>query len=255
MREQHQEGMFQKMLRDSTIVSVFDGSSIVCLDSLATQLPALARGRERTLEADWSGLYDLRAGLADLNLQKLDLFGRGRDAVPASLPHLRHLLDELEPTPECPAERLDRLRAAARALAEKLARLDAAAIADPPQRGKRLPPQRFALAESYCGLHAATACLGMWLHNRDHLGSFFAEGVWLLAALERSGGAHFETGSLEADVREALMARLLDQYRDNQLFSLLSLHLAGLGQVGGSSPSETWKARDMDISPFTGADA
>jgi len=255
MREQHQEGMFQKMLRDSAIVSVFDGSSIVCLDSLATQLPSLARGHERALETDWSQLYDLRTSLPELNLQKLDLFGRGRDAVPSSLPHLLRMLDGIEPTTECPTDRLTRLRAAALAVSQRLILLDAAAIADPPQRGKRLPPQQFALAESYCGLHAAIACLGVWLHNRDHLGGFFAEGVWLLAALERSGGAHFETGSLDAETREALTSRLLDQYHDHQLFSLLSLRLAEPGQIEGSSPSENWKARSADISPFTGADA
>lgn len=236
MREQHQEGIFQKMLRDNGVVSVFDGSSIVCLDSLATQLPALARGRERPLAADWERFYDLRVTQPDFDPHRFDLFGRGRDAVPASLPHLLARLDETAARAECPADRLAALRSGARALADRLAMLDAAAIADPPKRGERMPPQQFALAEAYCAVHAAIACLGIWLYNRDHLGKFFAEGIWLLAALRRNGAAHFETGSLDAATREALVDRLLEQYRQHRLFSLLPLRLAGPGQAEGSRP-------------------
>lgn len=47
------------MRRDGAVVSMFDGSSSVCLDSLAMQLPALERGTRRTRDEDWRQLYDL----------------------------------------------------------------------------------------------------------------------------------------------------------------------------------------------------
>lgn len=39
--------MFQKAFRDHLIVSVFDGSSTVCLDSLSFQLKSANKGRSK----------------------------------------------------------------------------------------------------------------------------------------------------------------------------------------------------------------
>jgi hypothetical protein len=41
------------------------------------------------------------------------------------------------------------------------------------------------LAEDYSALHAAAACIQLWLHNRSHLGELFARGEWLVLCLSR----------------------------------------------------------------------
>lgn len=227
MREQHHEGMFQKILRDGAIVSVFDGSSVVCLDSLATLLPSMARTRRQLpRDADYSKLYNLLLPLPALPFKQLDLFGRGRDAVTESLPDLLARLQSMADDAHCPGQVLLQLRAEALALQADLIELEEEILANPPQRGARNTTAQFARAERFCALHSAIACLGIWLFNRSYLGSFFAEGRWLLAALMRRGDPAFRTGSLSTAHTDALAVQLLHQFQSQHMFSLLPWKLA-----------------------------
>ncbi|XZG70406.1 acyl-CoA dehydrogenase family protein [Chitinibacteraceae bacterium HSL-7] len=229
MREQHGEGMFQKFLRDGAIVSVFDGSSIVCLDSLATLLPSMVRNRRQlgpTTAADWAALYDLRAPLPSLPFQSFDLMGRGRDAVLESLPSLSARLCALRPDDRLDVATLARLADATRLIELQLDALDHEVMAEPVRRGERNSARQFSLAERLCHLHAATAALGFWLFNRDHLGAFHASGHWLLAILERAGHAHFESGQLDDTLAQKLMQHLEHQRTEHLMFSLLNWPLA-----------------------------
>ncbi|NML17998.1 acyl-CoA dehydrogenase family protein [Azohydromonas caseinilytica] len=236
MRERHAEGMFQKFLRDGAVVSVFDGSSTVCLDSLATLLPSLVKGRAAAEPEDTSALYDLSQPLPAMPYERLNLFGRGRDAVMESLPGLLRKLQELQPSPACGAAALEALRAAAAGLQARVGALDAAVLAEPARSGQRNSARQFALAQRYCELHAAVSALGVWLHNREALGDFFAAGQWLLAALRRGGATHFECGELDPQLTEALMAQLERQHREHHMFSLLSWPLAERGSSQSLQP-------------------
>jgi alkylation response protein AidB-like acyl-CoA dehydrogenase len=227
MRERHHEGMFQKILRDGAIVSVFDGSSIVCLDSLATLLPSMARTRRQARqEADYSTLYDLHLPLPALPFEQLDLFGRGRDAVTESLPYLLERLQSIPDSTFTSTEVLQQLRSQALALHADLIALEDEILANPPQRGARNTTAQFARAERFCALHSAIACLGIWLFNRNYLGSFFADGSWLLAALMRRGDPNFRTGSLHTGHTDLLLEQLLMQFNTQHMFSLLPWKLA-----------------------------
>lgn len=231
MRERHAEGMFQKFLRDGAVVSVFDGSSTVCLDSLATLLPTLVKSRANATPEDVTALFDIGQPLPPMPYERLNLFGRGRDAVMESLPGLLNQLRDLPPSGACPSATLAALRAAASALQARVAALDAAVLAEPARSGLRNSARQFALAQRYCELHAATAALGLWLHNRATLGPFFAAGQWLLAALRRNGASHFECGELDPELTEALMAQLQRQHCDHHMFSLLQWPLAARGSA------------------------
>jgi alkylation response protein AidB-like acyl-CoA dehydrogenase len=227
MRERHHDGMFQKILRDGAIVSVFDGSSVICLDSLATLLPGMARSRRQVRQdADYSSLYNLLLPLPALPFDQLDLFGRGRDAVTESLPDLIKRLQSMPDDALSSNEVLPQLRAQALALQAELTALEDDVLANPPQRGARNTTAQFARAERFCALHSAIACLGIWLFNRHYLGSFFADGRWLLAALMRRGDPGFRTGSLSTGHTDALAAQLLHQFNAQQMFSLLPWKLA-----------------------------
>lgn len=228
LRERHHEGIFQKILRDGAIVSVFDGSSIVCLDSLATLLPGMARMRRqmKRQNVDYAPLYDLHQPLPALPFQQLDLFGRGEDAVSASLPRLIELLQLMPAGAGTSAETLQRLRGEALALQEDWIALEEEVLNDPPQRGARNAPAQFARAERFCALHSAIACLGIWLFNHDRFGPFFAQGDWLAAALARRGNPHFRTGSLSTEHTDLLAAQLYSQFNASHMFSLLPWPLA-----------------------------
>jgi alkylation response protein AidB-like acyl-CoA dehydrogenase len=239
MRAPEHAGVFQKMLRDSAIVSVFDGSEPVCLDSIGVQLAALAKAHRKERTEDWSLLYDLRAQLPAFEPARVTVFGRGRDAVFASLPHLLRALDEALPSEHCDEARLTDLRGHAAKLALELdelfgrlgdARSWAAAQAEVPQSSaKTTAPALLRLAEQACALHAKVSALGIWLHNRDHLGDFFDAGEWLRVALAREQVHRFEVGDLGPAAARRLHARMGEQLAAGEFFSICTVRQAGPG--------------------------
>jgi hypothetical protein len=251
IRAEGQQGIFQKMLRDGAIVSVFDGSEPVCLDSIALQLSSMAKARRRPRTDDWRLLYDLRAPLPAFDPARVVVFGRGRDATFASLPALRADLEALAPSPRCGDERLATLRTLtarlqrdvdelfervndARQAPTGAATTGAAVAAQPSGSTKTTSPQLIRLAEECCALHTKVACLGMWLFNRDHLDAFFADGEWLEVALARERGHQFEVGDLTPAATSYLFARLNTQRVDREFFSILPIRQAAAGRLGTS---------------------
>jgi alkylation response protein AidB-like acyl-CoA dehydrogenase len=239
LREQHGEGMFQKLLRDGAIVAVFDGSSVVCLDSLATLLPLLVRNRRRGIHAqaqraDAVALFDLRQSLPPLSFDRFELSGRGRDPVMECLPGLVGQLRDLRPDPVCDADTLAALCASAARLSAQLAELDAQVLEEA-AIGQRNSARQFGFAQRYVELHAAVSALGLWLHNRTTLGDFFQAGQWVLAALQRSTSA-LQYGALPPALAHALHAQLDLQRSQGLMFSLLHWPLAPAGSLECPSP-------------------
>ncbi|MFJ8538322.1 acyl-CoA dehydrogenase family protein [Streptomyces sp. NPDC093591] len=252
MRAPEHAGIFQKMLRDGAVVSVFDGSEPVCLDSITLQLAALAKAHGRPRDEDWSTLYDLRAELPPFHPARVSVFGRGRDAVLASLPALIDHLAGLTPTAGCDAERLAALRAGAEALRQRLDTLFRRVDEErrsPDRRTDRSPasakttsPRLMRLAEELCALHAAVAALGVWLHNRDHLDAFFADGAWLHAALGREQIHEYRIGDLDPAIARQLFDRMNAQRENNEFFSIRTVRQARPGAPetsGGDQPAAT----------------
>jgi alkylation response protein AidB-like acyl-CoA dehydrogenase len=239
LRSEQHAGIFQKAFRDGAIVSVFDGSEPVCLDSIALQLGALAKARREIREEDWSRLYCLRAELPAFDPARASVFGRGRDATFASLPTLLTQLDGLTPTDGCDADRLAALRAGAERLRQRVEDLFTAAgevrkwvvaqNAQPTGSAKNTPPRLMQLAEQACALHTQVAALGVWLHNRDHLDDFIAAGEWLRVALDRPQVHTYETGDLEPATARSLFTRLTEQRTAHESFSVLTVQHAGPG--------------------------
>ncbi|MFE4698088.1 acyl-CoA dehydrogenase family protein [Streptomyces sp. NPDC056738] len=239
MRAAEHVGTFQKMLRDGAVVSVFDGSEPVCLDSLALQLPALAKAQGHTPDEDWRALYDLRAELPAFEPHRVSVFGRGRDATFASLPALITRLGELSPSAGCDADRLADLRGRAGELSRELDALlarvqevrqsGAGLPAQPTASAKSTPPRLIRIAEELSALHAKVAALGVWLFNRDHLDEFFAGGEWLQAALARRQVHQYETGELDPETAHRLFAQLNSQYATDEFFSIRRMRMASPG--------------------------
>ena len=85
LRDGHPWNMFQKMVRDSSIVSVFEGSTMVQLQALGFQLEQLTR-EPATPEPDLSRrletVFSLSMPLPPFDPKQLDLLSReGDDAV------------------------------------------------------------------------------------------------------------------------------------------------------------------------------
>lgn len=238
MRERHADGIFQKMLRDGAVVSLFDGSAPVCLDSLATLLPSMVRARQAQVREHGDGgmLYRFDAPLPAIDFHRFKLYGGGRDPVVDSLPALLERLGRVVPDTDCAPETLSRIVALAGGLSAELTDLDARILAEPVRRGERNSARRFALAEQYCALHAAIAALGVWLHNRDAASGFFAAGHWLEAALVRRGDAAHRSGALDPALVDALIARMVQQFDGDRMFSLFDWPLAPAGSAQFHQP-------------------
>ncbi|GAA3019382.1 hypothetical protein GCM10020229_33290 [Kitasatospora albolonga] len=189
-------GIFQKLQRDAALVRVVDTSTVANLRSFAGQLPALMRGLNG-IDADPRAVrevFDLQAELPPFELGRLDLNARGRDLVTAGLPDTgpihRHLAD----------------------LSVQVS------TADP--KGNELVD----LAERFAWLHAAAACLHLWVVNREN--EVLGRPDWLTAVLayllSRAEGTPVRRR--EAELLPAL-ATVRDLYGRGRLFSAVPVQL------------------------------
>jgi alkylation response protein AidB-like acyl-CoA dehydrogenase len=175
---------FEKLLRDHALVALFDGSTVVNLSALAQELPRLhAERRARDddgLPGRIASLYDLRRPLPAFQPERLDVMSRGGDDGPAALAMAGAELERL-PAGEVDPDLQRHLAAMVREIGVELGAT--AAIFRSRERPAAQSPEAFAAAERHARLHAAIACVLVWLHNRGTLGEFFARGEWLALAL------------------------------------------------------------------------
>lgn len=219
LREGHGAGMFQKIIRDHSIVGLFDGSTVVNLTALALQLPRLAGLRAGKAELARSrAWFDLGTTPPPADLSRLSLVIRDRDEILQSLPDALTTLESMSgPTTVC-----DRLRS----LTGDLLRELSSEVRSPPPGGspQRLPAAWFDLAERHTTLHAAATCLLLWLHNREHGDAFFREGAWTALAM----GRLLSSTPLSGADTDLVMARLQDLAESNSVLGLNPMPLAPL---------------------------
>lgn len=214
-------GTFQKHLRDMPVLSLGHAGPTACLATIVPQLPGLAR------RAWWRGepvappvaMFRLAEPLPAMRYPELTL-RTGPDRLMSALPHnCQAVLDLLG----------DDAGAGARLVRELVADLSAelpgfaeqCAGLGPRQRTVIAGPASFALAQRYALLLAASACLGVWLHNRDQADPFFRDPGWLAAALFRitvrlRGGS----APLPEDVQRDLFAELIARHDQRRSFDL-----------------------------------
>lgn len=177
LREGIAGGVFQKLLRDHMAIGLFDGSTLVCLQSLVVQLPLLLEPRARAVVASPTQ-FALGAGLPAFDSARLDLTTRGEDGVARGL-EVASLDASLGPAH-------DDVRTELRALERDFAAFRAAGSPD----GARAP-RLFHLAERYAAAHAAAACLQVATHaalppDLPH--------IWAAAAVRRLLHPHVPLG-------------------------------------------------------------
>jgi alkylation response protein AidB-like acyl-CoA dehydrogenase len=194
LREEHNSGIFQKLLRDNAVVSLFDGSTVVNLSALCVQLASLlgyrrkpAAGGDEQLRTRLAAIFCLARPLPEFAGSRLTLFNRGQDDVLQGLPIAVEQLGGLNATVGLDPGVLQRIVTLANDLVEQL-QVEDQSVQEVTSSGDRTvyrSPAMFELAKRYCTLHAAAACLQLWLYNRATLGDFFASGEWLVLALDR----------------------------------------------------------------------
>ena len=234
MREEHEFGIFQKLLRDNSIISMFDGSSIVNLHALILQLRPLTKYRAKrnsrtmsALKTRLEAIFSLEKSVPPFEPNNLELFGRGMDDSLQGLEIALDMLEGLKNSDEVDAEILENLLMLGNLVLEELNAHDEQISQSKFEYGHDQSPELFEIAKKYCTLHAASACLHTWLYNRSILGEFFARGEWLVLSLHRLLRTLRPLPYTLSEVYiENVAQELLKLYRENQHFSIVPFQLA-----------------------------
>lgn len=238
MREAHDWGIFQKVLRDNAIISMFDGSTVVNLHALLLQLRQLAKSRIRNAGRNLESLqkrlamtFDLTQPLPAFDGKKLELVNRGGDDVMQGLDLALASLHDLKTDSNLDPDILYHIIILTDMVREELATFDEQVTASTFQFGHEQAPEVFDLAKQYCVLHAAIACVHTWLHNRHHLGDFFANGEWLALSLRKLLLTFRPSKALPSRIDDGAIAQeLIRLYNSDRMFSIVPFQLAQSAQ-------------------------
>lgn len=216
-------GHFGKLQRDCRLISLFDGNTVINLQALIVQLPALARQRRRNAPAqDMSALletlFDLDEPLQALEPQRLKLSGKGQDAIVQSLFLAAQRLGDIEGITPATAHKLNEQVGQ---LLSRLAQVDDFFLERVPH--KTISAQCFAMAELYTRIFAAACCIQSFIFSRGHMAVEWRDGIALSACLDR-----LNASALEAD--EALLQRVQSCIAQDRLISFFPLPLAASHQ-------------------------
>jgi hypothetical protein len=187
MRDEHEWGTFQRIIRDASIISIFDGSTVVNLHALLLQFRQLARRRtdSSAQERDLGRIFDFSADVEAFDPKRLSLTSRQGNAALDGFGSTLGLIKSREFQHTAAPQHLDRIVAFAEQLAREIESHRVRFAGTEFENGHRQPAKAFETARKFCGLHAAAACVHAWARTRSHANSFFANGAWLPTAGER----------------------------------------------------------------------
>ncbi|MGW4730237.1 acyl-CoA dehydrogenase family protein [Streptomyces shenzhenensis] len=223
----HADGRFQKLQRDHRIVGLFDGNTLVNLNSLINQFRSLVRGFRRGT-GDTAGsdtACDLGAPLPPLDPARLSLVARHGSGLmaglPASVEEITRRAD-LNPALGPVADAARRLLAVTTAVHTEMEEYQGALT--------EVPPAAFEVARRYTLCWAGAACLGLWTHSTDRFpggpdaaatGELWRDGLWLHTALDRLLVRLGEPAAAGPETYEELLGALRAARSSGRLFSLL----------------------------------
>jgi hypothetical protein len=224
MREEHEWGTFQRVLRDSAIVSVFDGSTVVNLHALLLQFRHLTRRRAATddQEVRLKHIYELDTPVPPLNGQKLNLVSTEANEALGGVEHSLKQLKAERGESGVDRDEIDRILILGEKLLQEIGAHQARFAESQFEHGHRQSAAMFDAARKYCGLHAGASCLHSWVWNRRNSPSFFAGGKWLGPALARILNKHLNIHQDEyvGVPRSELLEELQRLHRENRMFSI-----------------------------------
>lgn len=207
-------GHFGKLQRDCRLISLFDGNTVINLQALILQLPALARHRHRhhhnspnEMNALMSQLFDLDESLQTLDPHRLKLSGKGQDYIVNSLFFVEKQLIDI---PDITASITQKLNEHVRSLLAQLAKVDDFFVQYHPS--KKISAQCFDIAKHYTRIFAAACCIQAFIISHHHINPVWQNGDALVACLDRLSGT-----SIEID--ELLLAQAQSCIEQKQLIS------------------------------------
>ncbi|MFJ2443032.1 MULTISPECIES: acyl-CoA dehydrogenase family protein [unclassified Streptomyces] len=223
LAEEHWHGIFEKMRRDCSVTTLFDGSSPVNLQAIVEQLPGLARARSADQVTDVpSGLFAPAPPALDwVAAEDLEL-ATDADAVLHGLTAAYRTLRDGHHTLAPRRELLELLEW----FGAETDRLDTETVRNAGDADWNRSGAAYDLAARYSHLHAAGACAWKWLNwCTESSDPFIADGTWLVLCLRRIATRIGREPIVLDDIDRAALARLERAHDDQYLFSDLDFPL------------------------------
>jgi alkylation response protein AidB-like acyl-CoA dehydrogenase len=232
LRSEQPCGVFQKILRDLAIVSVFEGSTVVNLGILSSQLarrPPCHDGSGREEERIHE-LYDLARSQTPFSPSSLRLRPLTTDPAVAGLPTAEALESHLRE--HCPETSIEARKSIVEDVLRLRERVSSWERAFEPARHRydsrphAITPELIGQVERYCRLHAAAACFHIWSQNGSSCGGFLGRGDWLVLCLKRLlADDHGSIGGATPWIT-SVAEELVDRYHSDRLYSIIPQQLA-----------------------------
>lgn len=229
LREAHCDGIFQKLFRDTQIISVFEGNTTTQLFGIAIQLRHLMRPKANLdraqLAADLEQVFSLHQPLPEFyDTAQVDLHAHGVDHALRGLDLALERLEGLKGSPKVAPETLAEIADQAEALVTQVQELADLVASHKPTSDKS--PEVLEMARRYAVLHTAACCLHTWLYNHDHLDEFFVGGEWLVLGLDKLlYDQRPSRGFIKPIYMAKLAERLLQLHQENRLFGIVPMQL------------------------------
>jgi alkylation response protein AidB-like acyl-CoA dehydrogenase len=241
LREHYASGMFQKIVRDIALVSLFDGSTQVNLSLIASQLGQIAHNKQVTgtqannrhdeataVSSRIKQTCTLEEPLPEFDGEKLVLTNRGRDDLQLSLLLVAEQYNIQPGDGDDEAFASDLKLLMHRFIQERQTLDQAVRNLVAGQGDISVSVEGFELAKMHCILHAASACYYMWLHNRSTLDDRFASGDWLVLCLIRLLKMLSPRENLISPVPyvERVATAMVRLLQEGRMFSIVPIQLA-----------------------------
>lgn len=235
LREGLSGGIFQKILRDHALVPLFDGSTVVNLQSLGVQLPALCGAMVRPLAGSAQTEFNTspnspRVASVEAGERLRIAFDPGAPLPPFDMSGLslaaRGPEDVLHAEPSLPDSAPSQAREAARTVAEALREHRRRTLALAAAEGRRFARsvELFELSRDHAALHAAAACIHTFAHLPESAPPFAFQADWLAHAVQRLLSRFGGPRTMRDTERDARLTHALLGLSDAGLSFSLSPH-------------------------------
>jgi alkylation response protein AidB-like acyl-CoA dehydrogenase len=233
LRNAHPWAMFQKILRDVAIVSVFEGNTLFHLSLLAAEIarqPHQDRTHAATVGGRLERVYHLERTEAPIDPRGLTLGRRQSDPAVDALDWVEEQLRQLRADHTTCDSTLVLLGGHLRRVRDEIRACRQAMLDDRDGwtgKAGSLTLRRSRLTARYCELSAAAACFQFWYQNRAAADPFIRRGDWLVVALHRLVFASSPYGpQLPPLYQESVARELFQRLQNGQAFALAPVPIA-----------------------------
>jgi alkylation response protein AidB-like acyl-CoA dehydrogenase len=228
LRGAHDHGIFQKFVRDNSLVGLFDGSSIVNIQAISNQINFIEKKSKETLLKNgylekYKKIFSLDMDVDNFDPEKLSLSSQGNDLILYSFEILIKSIEE-DNYNYSDQEKKIILKLINIIIRER--DLLFTEISKKNYNLEKIDKEKESNILKYCKILAASCCAGYLHYNQFLKNSFINIPILLKHLLNNIVSSLCPKDSITQEQDEALLWEYLNiLYRENRLFSLTPMQL------------------------------